>query len=239
MDMQLQILSAASRIARIVSDLVAFSRPEPQESGSVDVRDAVEWAIRSTAHEFRHRARLTTKLKKVPRVDADETRLGQILVSLLINAAHSIAPVEGNEVSVTTSTDGLGRVVIEVTDTGSGIAPETEQRAWPRAAEGAARAPTGVEHPLRAWRPLSFAEQTSLGRPSVAVLLSQIVAYAHNRHSPRIGPSPTTRIRNRVMNLQVERSGPQNESRFVIRIHADSIASRRAAIPALGARSSC
>ena len=43
----------------------------------MDVRGAVEWAIRSTAHEFRHLARLAIKLHKVPRVDADETRLGQ------------------------------------------------------------------------------------------------------------------------------------------------------------------
>ncbi|MEI9938695.1 MAG: response regulator [Pseudomonadota bacterium] len=130
MEMQRQILSAASRIARIVSDLGAFSRPEPQETGSVDVRDAVEWAIRSTAHEFRHRARLTTKLQKVPRVDADETRLGQVLVNLLINAAHSIAPgdVEGNEVSVSTRTDEGGHVIIEVSDSGSGIPPEILNR---------------------------------------------------------------------------------------------------------------
>ena len=126
MDMQRQVLSAASRIARIVSDLGAFSRPEPQESGSVDVRDAVEWALRSTAHEFRHRARLVTKVQKVPRVEADETRLGQVLVNLLINAAHAIAPgsADSNEVSVATRVDEAGRVIIEVSDTGTGIGPE-------------------------------------------------------------------------------------------------------------------
>ncbi len=129
-EMQRQVLSAASRIARIVSDLGAFSRPQAQESGSLDVRDAVEWAIRSTAHEFRHRARLSTKLQKVPRVDADETRLGQVLVNLLINAAHSIAPgdVAGNEVSVVTRASESGHVIIEVSDSGSGIAPEVLSR---------------------------------------------------------------------------------------------------------------
>jgi Rhodopirellula transposase DDE domain/Histidine kinase-, DNA gyrase B-, and HSP90-like ATPase len=96
----------------------------------VDVRDAIEWAIRSTAHEFQHRARLSTKLDKVPRVDADETRLGQVLVNLLINAAHAIAPgnVEGNDVSISTRTDDDGRVVIQVSDTGSGMPPEVLSR---------------------------------------------------------------------------------------------------------------
>jgi PAS domain S-box-containing protein len=129
-DMQREILSAASRITRIVADLGAFSRPEPQTSGSVDVRDAIEWAIRSTAHEFRHRARLSTTLAKVPRVDADETRLGQVLVNLLINAAHAIAPgnVDGNQVSIATRLDELGRIVIEISDTGSGIPPDALKR---------------------------------------------------------------------------------------------------------------
>jgi len=96
----------------------------------VDVRDAIEWAIRSTAHEFRHRARLSTTLAKVPRVDADETRLGQVLVNLLINAAHAIIPgnVEGNQVSITTRMDEAGRVVIAVSDTGSGIPPDALSR---------------------------------------------------------------------------------------------------------------
>jgi two-component system cell cycle sensor histidine kinase/response regulator CckA len=124
--MQREVLSAASRITRIVADLGAFSRPEQQASGALDVRGAIEWAVRSTAHEFRHRARLSTSLTRVPKVDADETRLGQVLVNLLINAAHAITPgnVEGNQVGVATRTDDAGRVIIEVSDTGSGIAPE-------------------------------------------------------------------------------------------------------------------
>ncbi|MEO7037915.1 MAG: response regulator [Polyangiaceae bacterium] len=125
-DMQREILSAASRITRIVADLGAFSRPELQASGSIDVRAAIEWALRSTAQEFRHRARVSTILAKVPRVDADETRLGQVLVNLLINAAHAIAPgsMEANQVTVATRTDDAGCVLIEVSDTGSGIPPE-------------------------------------------------------------------------------------------------------------------
>jgi PAS domain S-box-containing protein len=120
------ILSAASRITRIVSDLRAFSRPERGASDSVDVRDPIEWAIRSTAHEFRHRARLSTKFERVPRVIGDETKLSQIFVNLLINAAQAIEPgnADTNEVAVRTCMDDAGRVVVEVSDTGSGIPPE-------------------------------------------------------------------------------------------------------------------
>jgi CheY-like chemotaxis protein len=49
---------------------------------------------------------------------------------LLINAAQAIAPgnLEGNRVSISTRTDGQGRVVIDVADTGSGIEPEVLSR---------------------------------------------------------------------------------------------------------------
>jgi len=125
-DAQQDIVSAANRIAQIVRDLRGFSRPELPASGSLNVREAIDWALRTTAQEFRHRARVSTKLGNVPRIKGDETRVGQILVNLLINAAHAIAPgnVEANEVSIATRTDDQGRVVIEVTDTGCGIPPE-------------------------------------------------------------------------------------------------------------------
>jgi PAS domain S-box-containing protein len=127
---QRELVSAASRIARIVADLRDFARPTPEPSASVDVRDAIEWALRSTAHEFRHRARLSTKLEKVPLIEGDETRLGQIFVNLLINAAQAIAPgnVEGNEVVVATRTDEGGGVVVDVSDTGGGVPPEVLSR---------------------------------------------------------------------------------------------------------------
>ena len=125
-DAQHDVLSAASRIARIVTDLGVFSRREPQPSGLVDVRKAIEWAARATAHELRHRARLSTKLEAVPLVEGDEMRLAQVFVNLLINAAHAIEPgdAEGNHVSVTAQPDAAGSIIVEVCDTGSGIAPE-------------------------------------------------------------------------------------------------------------------
>jgi PAS domain S-box-containing protein len=122
---QQELLSAVRRAARIVSDLKTFSRPEGLSSTSVDIRDAIEWAVRATAHEFRQRARVTTELGDVPRVDADATRLGQVFVNLLVNAAQAITPgnAAGNEVSLRTRTDDAGRAVVEVSDSGCGIAP--------------------------------------------------------------------------------------------------------------------
>src|SRR6185369_11360742 len=126
------IQSAAKRMERIVSDLRAFSQPKgaSQLNEPTDVRRCIEWAVRATAHEYRHRAKLTTEIAALPPLDADEMKLGQVLINLLLNAAHSIAPgnADRNEVNVSARTDPRGRALIEVRDTGSGIPDALRER---------------------------------------------------------------------------------------------------------------
>jgi nitrogen-specific signal transduction histidine kinase/CheY-like chemotaxis protein len=117
--------SAADRIGRIAADLRAFSVPavKTDQTEQTDIRQCIEWAMRATAHEFRHRATLTTDIAAVPPVNVDEMRLGQVLINLLVNAAHAIPPgaADRNQVTVAAQTDTSGRAVIEVRDTGAGI----------------------------------------------------------------------------------------------------------------------
>jgi PAS domain S-box-containing protein len=122
--------SAGTRIARIVAELRAFSPPPANTSGRADVIHALEWAIRATRTEVKHRARLTANLGEVPLVKGDESRLGQVFVNLLINAAHAIAPgsAADNEVCVSTRTDRAGRAIIEIRDTGGGIPADVGDR---------------------------------------------------------------------------------------------------------------
>jgi signal transduction histidine kinase len=122
--------TAAGRIGRIVSDLGWFSRPAAVAVGQADVVQCVEWAVRTTAHEFRQRARLLTDLGPVVPVRADEGRLEQVIINLLMNAAQAIEPGKSdqNQVSVATHMVPDGRVAIEVRDTGAGIPSEQLSR---------------------------------------------------------------------------------------------------------------
>jgi CheY-like chemotaxis protein/anti-sigma regulatory factor (Ser/Thr protein kinase) len=93
------------------------------------VRGVLESAIQLAWHEIHHRARLTRVLAEVPPVEANEARLAQVFLCLLLNAAQAIPEgrADENEVRVVTRADG-GDIVVEIADTGAGIADEALAR---------------------------------------------------------------------------------------------------------------
>jgi CheY-like chemotaxis protein len=117
----------AERIRRIIADLSVFGRPLDEPYRPTDVLVSVEWALRVSVSQIRTRARVIKDVKPVPPVLADETRLSQVLVNLLINAAHAIpeGDAERQTIRVATDVDERGQVVLSVEDSGAGIAPET------------------------------------------------------------------------------------------------------------------
>jgi PAS domain S-box-containing protein len=120
----------AERVRLIVRDLKTFSRPDDARMEQVDLRRAIDSAVTLAWNEIRHRARLVKVYQQVPEVWANEARLGQVFLNLLINAAHSIpeGAADRNEIRVSTRVDGQGRVVAEVRDTGAGIPEDIRSR---------------------------------------------------------------------------------------------------------------
>jgi PAS domain S-box-containing protein len=119
-------VEGANRVKQIVRDLLTFAQGNVEQRGAVDVRGIVESAVQMAWHEIRHRARLMKSLAEVPPVNANEARLGQVFLNLLVNAAQAIPEgrADQHEVRVATMTDEHGNAVIEVSDTGLGITPE-------------------------------------------------------------------------------------------------------------------
>ncbi|HZJ62799.1 MAG TPA: ATP-binding protein, partial [Kofleriaceae bacterium] len=122
---------AADRVREIVRDLKIFSRGEEDRHGPVDVEHVLESTLRMAWNELRHRAKLVKNYAKVPNVDAHESRLGQVFLNLIINAAHAIPAgnYEANEIRISTSIDPGGtRVVVDIADTGTGIPLDVRPR---------------------------------------------------------------------------------------------------------------
>ena len=124
----------AERIASIVRDLKVFARGE-QESRmqSVDVRRAVELACKMADNVIRHRARLVMDFEPVAPVEAIESRLCQVFLNLLLNAAQAIPEGQGpseHEIRVRLRSVGTSQISVEVSDTGMGMAPEVLARAF-------------------------------------------------------------------------------------------------------------
>jgi PAS domain S-box-containing protein len=120
-----QAYEGTDRVRRIAGDLRTFSRGGDEEATPVDVRSVLEFSVKVAWGEIRHRARVVRDYGEVPPVLGTEHRLGQVFVNLLVNAAQSIAEGHAlkNEIRVRTRVAAKNQVVIEIEDTGSGIAP--------------------------------------------------------------------------------------------------------------------
>lgn len=122
---------SAQRIREIVRDLKIFSRSgDDEEHGPVDVQRVLDSSLRMAWTEIRHRAQLVKEYAPVPLVHANEGRLGQVFLNLVVNAAQAIPEgrANANRITVRTRASPQGAVVVEIADTGSGIPPEVLKR---------------------------------------------------------------------------------------------------------------
>ena len=123
-----EALEGAGRVRDIVRDLKTLSRMESEdELKPVDARNTVDAALKLAFDEIRHRAKIQRHFSEVPLVLGDETRLVQVMLNLVTNAAQSIAPGAPDEnqisVEVKLAENGADEVEIVVSDTGVGISP--------------------------------------------------------------------------------------------------------------------
>ncbi|MEO8846424.1 MAG: PAS domain S-box protein [Kofleriaceae bacterium] len=122
----------ATRVSVIVRDLRALSRQDDGGSGAVDVVAVLRSSVKMAHNEIRHRARIVeTYDQPLPAVRANASRLGQVFLNLLLNAAQAIAEgdVAANEIRIRAWTTGDGgRICVEVEDTGAGMSLGVQRR---------------------------------------------------------------------------------------------------------------
>jgi PAS domain S-box-containing protein len=121
----------AERVCLIARDLRIFSRADEDTPVAIDVEQVLDSTLRMARSELRHRARLVKRYQRVPPVAANESRLGQVFLNLIVNAVHAMpeGDFEHHELRLETEYDSFTRrVTVSISDTGSGIAPEIRSR---------------------------------------------------------------------------------------------------------------
>ncbi|MFP4597269.1 MAG: sensor histidine kinase [Persicimonas sp.] len=122
-------LEGSRRVRDVVRDLHRLASGSGNSNEftiePVSVNSALSSSINIARNHVEQRARLTTDIDELPSVMGNESKIGQVFLNLLINAAQAIprGDVAGNQVHVATSfTDDA--VVTSISDTGEGIAQE-------------------------------------------------------------------------------------------------------------------
>jgi PAS domain S-box-containing protein len=137
-----QIQGVATKGAEIVRQLMVYAGKESDTPAPVDVSQIVAEMLDLLKVSVSKGAVLETDLgKNLPAVRATAAQLRQVVLNLLTNASEAIGDREG-VIRVITSRIRIGRVVaiskgvpegdylqLEVSDTGSGMAPDTQARA--------------------------------------------------------------------------------------------------------------
>jgi signal transduction histidine kinase len=117
----------AERIRAIVRGLRTFSRPEQEALVRVDVREPLEASVSMLLHEVNGCATLVRDYRDVPPVYANEARLGQVFLNLLVNAVQSLTDGAANEIRLRIR-HAPPHVIVEVRDTGGGIPEDVRGR---------------------------------------------------------------------------------------------------------------
>jgi len=122
------IVEQVDRLDLRIAHLLQFSRPAPFHPLRESVRALVDGALAGFSELLRQRkVELAVHAPvALPEIQVDPMRLEQALTELVSNALDAMP--EGGRLDVATRTEpgasGVGGVVVEVTDTGRGIAPE-------------------------------------------------------------------------------------------------------------------
>jgi signal transduction histidine kinase len=112
---------ACERILALVRSLKTFLGGREAEFRQVDLNEVLENTLKLARCEFRRRIRVETDYGAIPLCECDPQQMGQVFLNLLINAGQAI---EGEgKVTVRTRRDG-DAILVSISDTGSGIAPE-------------------------------------------------------------------------------------------------------------------
>jgi PAS domain S-box-containing protein len=122
-----RVADGLSRIAEIVRSMKEFSHADQTEMSQVDLNRSVASTLVIARSEYKMVADLETDYAQLPAITCHGGQINQVVLNLVVNAAHAIADVvkaSGGRGKITVKTCVVdNHVVISVADTGGGIPP--------------------------------------------------------------------------------------------------------------------
>jgi len=129
-----QTLEGVQRVSKIVRAMKEFSHPGSEDKCAVDINHAIETTIAVARNEWKYVADVQTRFAEdLPRVPCLAGEFNQVILNLLINAAHAIGMVVGKNsgtkgmITISTRCDG-GWVEVQMQDTGTGVPENIRSR---------------------------------------------------------------------------------------------------------------
>ncbi|MEP6690997.1 MAG: GAF domain-containing protein [Gemmatimonadaceae bacterium] len=119
----------ADRAVAVIRDLLTFARKTGPRTVSIDINDLIEQTLRLRNYGLRT-AGVTVALtlaSNLWRVRGDDRQLQQVLLNLVVNAEHAMNGTATRRLIIRTRNE-FDRVVVEVSDTGSGMSQDVQQR---------------------------------------------------------------------------------------------------------------
>lgn len=131
-----QALDGLERISKIVRSMKDFAHPGSNDFKPTDLNKAIESTITIASNEWKYVADVITNYdQNLPLVPCLASEFNQVILNMIVNAAHAISDKSGNggsvkgTISVETQAEG-NNVEIRIADTGVGMTEEIRKRVF-------------------------------------------------------------------------------------------------------------
>lgn len=118
-------VSGADRIARIVANLKAYASIDCTDAVPLDLNDTVRTVADVVSGQLPENIQIDIDTQPLPRIVCDQSRLNQVLFSLVQNARQALDG--GGLIRIATRAAG-NEIRVSISDDGCGIAPEIRDR---------------------------------------------------------------------------------------------------------------
>ena len=124
-DLIAESLQGTGRVKNIIQNYKDFSRKSDDKWEHADIHEGIESTLSIVWNELKYKAEVIKNYSSLPTIECNPSQLNQVIMNLLVNAAHAIE--ERGTITLSTGTEGE-EVWLSVQDTGCGMNAEQKSR---------------------------------------------------------------------------------------------------------------